>query len=142
MDEVYLTWIGSDDALTLAPRKLTLKALTARAKISPKSFGNEMLNRLWAALFAYRRDLLREYQEFYLQDYSSFAVFLFRKHDLPIELIERIQRASPKASMLGLSAAGVGAGSGIVEWLKSENGIEALKKVARVRRFVDNEDSE
>lgn len=139
MDEVLVDWIEETTVLTVAPVGLSLDGLLAASKVKRGTMGGELVERIWSAFFAHRRDLRQEYLSFYRLDYKSFEAFLYFKLDVPVNVIKFISSANTAETIVGLSAAGLGGGRGLVEWIKSEEGWESLEGLIKARRIVCNE---
>ncbi len=100
MDEVLVEWLQNDMVLTVSPAGLSLDSLLLASQVNRGTLGAELIERIWAALFGYRRDLREEYQRFFRLDYPSFGSFMFWKLDVPLPVVKHIMNADLDTTVL------------------------------------------
>jgi len=124
---------ASDDRFfLLLPRLCSEVEFLDAAKVRSGSPAAELASRLYCCLFKSSVDVVREYNKYYREEYTTLWKFLFWHHSARIDIIDRIRNTNSLSRTHLLYGDVYGGGDDIVaQYIMSEEGLKVTERILR-----------
>jgi hypothetical protein len=97
-----LTKLSDNRLVVKLKTKYSLNQFISKAKVIPGSYGEDFSINIYNMIFNLATDVIKEYTEYYMDEYDSISDFLFWRFYLPKDVINELNLDKAFSGYLGI----------------------------------------